>query len=113
MSVSPTVLKSPTTNEQGKEATRLKALVMEVEREYKAAEKVAELFHSVLPAREVLIDNEDYWHTETEVWKVWRDGVEKEWVEEGELRANLYTAAAKRGRSGGCKGEEMVKENKE
>ena len=70
--------------------TGLKALVMEVEREYKAAKEVAEAFGSALPGREMLVDDEGYWDVEAEAWKVWREGVEDEWVKEGELRASMY-----------------------
>ncbi|MCJ1240915.1 hypothetical protein MMC14_008919 [Varicellaria rhodocarpa] len=90
ISVSPTWFKSPLFNEEGKEVTGLKALVMEVEREYKAAKEVAEAFGSALPGREMLVDDEGYWDVEAEAWKVWREGVEDEWVKEGELRASMY-----------------------
>ncbi|MCJ1392334.1 hypothetical protein MMC18_005201 [Xylographa bjoerkii] len=91
ISVSPTWFKAPITDEEGNEVTGLKSLIMEAEREYKEAREVADALCSVLPTREVLIDNESYWDTEAEAWRVWRDWAEKEWVKEGESKANMYT----------------------
>ena len=92
ISVSPTWFKPPVTDEQGNEVNGVKALIMEAKREQKEAKKIAEVFDSVLPAREVLIDNEKYWDIEAEAWKFWRERVEKEWVKEGEKKAEMYMA---------------------
>jgi len=94
MSVTSTWYKSPITDEEGNQVTGLKSSIMEAEREHKAAEEVANSFRSALPTREVLIDNEHYWETEAEAWRVWRDDAEKDWVNQGESRANGYTREA-------------------
>ena len=92
MSVSPKWFKTPVTDEDGKEVTGLKSIIVEAEREHRGAKEIAEAFSTALPTREVLIDNETYWDTEAEAWKLWREKAESDWVKEGESRANLYTA---------------------
>ncbi|MCJ1384922.1 hypothetical protein MMC17_008040 [Xylographa soralifera] len=94
MSVTPTWFKSPFTDEEGGEVTWLKSSIMDAEREHKRAEQVASSFGSALPSREVLIDNENYWETEAEAWRVWRNEAETKWVDEGESRANVYIGGA-------------------
>lgn len=64
-------------DQEGRKANRLDSLVMEAEREYKEAKEVAEALHLALPTREVLIDSENYWDTEVESWRVWREGAER------------------------------------
>ena len=61
---------------------------MEAEREHNKAEELAISFCASLPSREALIDNESYWETEAEAWRIWRNEVEMEWVDGGESRAN-------------------------
>ena len=90
ISVSPKWFHSVITDDEGREVTGLKSLVMEAEREYNAAKEVAESLRSVLPTREVLIDNESYWDIEAKAWKIWREEAENEWVQKGELKADTY-----------------------
>ncbi|MCJ1318209.1 hypothetical protein MMC15_003537 [Xylographa vitiligo] len=93
MSRTPRWFKTPMTDEYGNEVKELKSSTMDAEREHKKAEQVTSSLGSALPSREALIDNENYWETEADAWRVWRDDAETRWVNEGESSANMYTGA--------------------
>ena len=94
MTVTPTWFMAHIRDDEGNQVSGLKSLIMNAKREHREAEQVAHSFGSSLPSRETLIDSESYWETEAEAWRGWRDGVENDWVNEGDSSANVHAGRA-------------------